>query len=231
MTTLDLKITDSLEIKADKLEIYIQVESDDENYSTARDNGAAKSATVLSVLEQLGLDRKELSVINIGVAPIYKAVEEVSGTKRNHRVEKTREICGYKYRATVCVELTAGSSLAGKIYTRLLGDTELVSSINYRYFWTDLSQYEDELTENIIKKALHKAEVIAKGFGRKVDGIKSISNHENTYDSTPYRGYAKAICNSAMSMEDTVQYMFTEESIETKQMSDSLTICFNLVKE
>lgn len=234
MGEIKLTVSDSLQVMPDKLSLLVKVKFTEESYEDALSVGTSKTEKVKEVLTKYNVEKGSIKIKSIKVEPVidYEEQESVdsSGTRKrkNHCI-----ISGYEYSANLSVTFDVGDERAVKLYTELFVLDGGVK-VEHKYFVSDTSRYEDELLEQLVKKARRKANILATASGYKVVEVTRISQQVKQSDFDFTNSCFTMSCIDELEMvtndiESTVQQMFDINNITPKTISDSIDIDFSTV--
>lgn len=149
---------------------------------------------LISRLAQVGVSKQEVQTANFSVNPTY-AYNNANGTSPS--------ITGYTISNTVAVKISDLKKVATVIDESAKAGA---NEINYLNFEANRSQaLDDQLVEEAIKNARHKAEVIAKALGRTLGPIQSVNTYNNRDLYTVQRSDSFAYKASALSSTTPIE--------------------------
>lgn len=159
----------------DMATITIGVTTVDSDATAAQSENAARSTRIQKNIAALGIDEKDIQTRNYNFYPNYQNDETHHNT-----------IVGYTVNNSVVV-VVRDLSLVGKVIDSSLENG--ANEINSLDFTTkDTKKLRKEALTKAVRDARDKAEVIAKGLGKRIVGIKSV--RESTGSVMPRRFYA-----------------------------------------
>ncbi len=168
----------SAQIKAmpDIVKVYFSVTSEGKTALEAKDKNAEIVDEAITNLVKEGFDRDEIVTENYNVYPQYS-------------YEYNRqEITGY--RATHSLRVEFSTSKIDKIGEAIDAGVNAGAGISYINFELSLekqNEYKAQALSQASQDARNKAEAMASGIGKKIVGIKSIS--DSSFNYYPWRVY------------------------------------------
>ena len=163
----------SVQATPNKTTIEIGVSTNAKDAATAQNENARLSVAVQNAVNKAGIDKKFIKTKNYSFRPTYS---------RNER--KENEIVGYVVDNTVIVTVH-DLELVGKVIdTALRNGANRVNSLNF-------SASNDESAKKValnaaLADAKSKAEIIAKGLGKKIIGIHRVSESTGAFSARSY---------------------------------------------
>lgn len=173
----------------DRATVTIGVTSHASDAGKAQNDNAWTSEQVNKAIKALGVDSKDIQTNNYSFHPTYRTVD-------NHR----NEIDGYTVNNSIVV-IVRDINLVGKVIdSSLRAGANEVSSLDFSA--SNTQAVRKEALTNAVKDAREKADILAKGLGKHITGIRNIS--ENTgYLET--RRYGNAVLTSAKMADTTIE--------------------------
>ena len=242
LTSVTLTVSDTLEVKANKVDLIVEVKVKENTYENAMKSGADK-VKVIQDLVNISEDRVKVQELN--VIPVYENIrhEEKSGglfTKETVETKVVRELIGFEYNSKFIITYNVGDEELPKVYSKILL-SGVAEKLNYKYYIDDIRPYEDKLLENILERAKRQVIIMANTMGYEIDSLVSIdkvinktnvtfSNQLNTYDLEDDWDYDCDDCCFEDVVEAQTENMFNKDNVETRTISDSLNIKFKIKK-
>ena len=211
MAKIKLNIYDTIEAKIDSARVIVRLSNykDDsaknlcEKYDEAAELGANRFTKVLNIIKGFGVNNDEITTGRIAVSKVVKNVrhEEKSGNRKNTKIDTSykNKLIGYRYDTYITLEIPCESTYLSKLYCKLTAEDD-IQSVDVSFFVKDTDIWYDKLLENMIKKATHQANIIAK-----VGGIGEISLdkvYKSSYSSDDCSVDCLLQCNDYDSFED-----------------------------
>ena len=180
----------SLEVKPDKVSIYINVESRADTAQKAKDGLDKILDDTITALLKTGLERKDIQLINLNVYPEYDWSDGEQKQK------------GFLATEQIIVETTNFDLVSG-IADAAIDSGALLSYINFELSDDKQSEYKAMALEAASKDAKKKAEATARGLGKEIGTLVSIRSEDFNYG--PYRYFDSAVVGtSAASVKEAV---------------------------
>lgn len=237
LASVTLTVSDALEVKANKVDLIVEIKAKEGTYENAMKSGTAK-VRVIQDLVNISEDRVKVKELNI--IPVYENIrhEEKSGglfTKETIETKVVRELIGFEYNSKFTITYNVGDEEIPKVYSKILL-SGVADKLNYNYYIDDIRPYEDKLLENILERAKRQVIIMANTMGYEIDSLVSIDkviNKTNVIFSNQYEDNWDYDCDDCC-FEDVVEAqtenMFNEDNVETRTISDSLNIKFKIKK-
>ena len=188
----------------DMATVTIGVTTRADDAAKAQNDNAWVAAQIQNAVEGLGIAEKDIQTRNYSFYPNYS-------TEKNHQNETT----GYTANNSVVV-VVRDIKLTGKVIDAALnhGANE-ISSLDFSA--SDTRAVRKEALLNAVQDARDKADVIAKGLGKRIVGIQSISENTGYLETRRFNGNmllaaakdsATPIAPGSLSMTATVHVDF-----------------------
>lgn len=195
------------EVKAfpDKVAVYFNVQTEGKDAKEAKDRNAEIVNTATVSLINLGFERKEITTENFNVYPKYdwrKGEQEITGYQATH---------------TLKVEFsTEKSDKIGDVIDAGVDSGAGISYINFELSLDKQNEYKATALEQATQDARIKADSIAKGLGKSVGRLVSISSSDFGY--YPWRLYEASGVESdvAMAKEATTNIQPGEQTVNAR---------------
>lgn len=184
MPVLSVDGRGSASIAPDQAELTVGVVSQGHSANQAQAENARKSAAITQALKELGIAASDIKTQNYSFHPNY-----------NIKEGRSREITGYTASHSLRINIR-NIAKAGKVVDAALnaGANE-VNSLHYSV--SDQSAVRQEALGNAITDARSKADIIAKGLGCRIIGIKSVSENTGYIEARSYSANMLAVAKSA----------------------------------
>lgn len=214
LPTVSVSGSATITVAPDSASFSITAESTMATTEEARNASATMVADALELLrDEFGLSDDSLTTDYMVVSPYYEWVDT------------GRVLVGQKATQRLTIVLS-GDNLekVGKVYDRLsVLDGISISSISYSKLDTTLEVMEAR--EKAAKAALEKAEAYAKGLGKSVGDVITISDGS----SVSYSNYAYPTALKVASVDESYAgYTSTSYYQGTVSVSDTVTVVFTL---
>lgn len=188
----------------DMATVTIGVTTRTDDAAKAQNDNAWVAAQIQNAVEGLGIAEKDIQTRNYSFYPNYS-------TEKNHQ----NEITGYTVNNSVVV-VVRDIKLTGKVIDAALnhGANE-ISSLDFSA--SDTRAVRKEALLNAVQDARDKADVIAKGLGKRIVGIQSVSENTGYLETRRFNGNmllaaakdsATPIAPGSLSMTATVHVDF-----------------------
>ena len=188
----------------DMATVTIGVTTRADDAAKAQNDNAWVAAQIQNAVEGLGIAEKDIQTRNYSFYPNYS-------TEKNHQ----NEITGYTVNTSVVV-VVRDIKLTGKVIDAALnhGANE-ISSLDFSA--SDTRAVRKEALLNAVQDARDKADVIAKGLGKRIVGIQSVSENTGYLETRRFNGNmllaaakdsATPIAPGSLSMTATVHVDF-----------------------
>lgn len=179
----------SASIAPDQAELTIGVVSKGHSANQAQAENAQKTAAITQALKELGVAASDIKTQNYAFRPNYSTKEG-----------RQREITGYTASHSLRINIR-NIVKAGKVVDAALnaGANE-VNSLHYSV--SDQSAVRQEALSRAIADARSKADIIARGLGRQIVGIKSVSESTGYIES---RDFSANLVRAAKAAETSIE--------------------------
>ncbi|SHK65272.1 hypothetical protein SAMN05216582_11121 [Selenomonas ruminantium] len=165
----------SAAITPDQAVITVGVTTHARNANQAQAENAQKSAAITQALQRMGVAANDIKSQNFSFAPDY------------HMDEKRRnEISGYTANHSLQVNVRDVAKIGKIIDAALNAGANEVTSL--RFSVSNQNKVRQEALEQAIADARNKADIIARGLGRQIVGIKSVSESTGYIEARSYSG-------------------------------------------
>ncbi|MDO8517303.1 MAG: SIMPL domain-containing protein [Nanoarchaeota archaeon] len=169
----------SINAVPDLVTVYFSVETEAKTSQESKDKNSEIVDKLTNNLIQWGFEKKDIVTENYNIYPDYSWVN-------NQQVLK-----GYKTVHSIKVELSADKTeKIGNVIDAGADAGALISYINFELSPMKQSEYKAQALENAGRDAKTKAAAIAKGLGKNVGSIVSIT--DSSFDYYPWRLYSSA---------------------------------------
>lgn len=170
----------------DRATVTIGVTSHAADAGKAQNDNAWTSEQVNTAIKALGIDAKDIQTNNYSFHPTYRTAD-------NHR----NEIDGYTVNNSIIV-VVRDINLTGKVIdASLRAGANEISSLDFTA--SNTQAVRKEALTNAVKDARDKADILAKSLGKRITGIRNISESTGAFET---RRYGNAMLAS-MKMADT----------------------------
>ena len=169
----------------DQAVVTISVTNHAADAKTVQRENAARAGTIQKALQELGIPTKDIQTRNYSFHPTYR-----------REAGYENEISGYQANNSILVTVNEFGLVGQVIDTALKSGANQISSLDFRIRNTD--KLRREALTAAIRDARGKADIIAQGLGKRITGIKSVS--EST-GSVGHRSHNMALMAKAESMD------------------------------
>lgn len=200
------------EIKAmpDLVTVYFNVQTNGSTSQDANDKNAKIVDDVITSIIKLGFERKDITTQNFNIYPDYEWTD-------NGRQQK-----GYVATHELKVELSVDEiNKAGSVIDAGADAGALISYVNFELSQTKQNEYKAQALTAATQDARIKAEAIAKGLGKNVGDIVSVSTSDWGY--RPWMLYESAMPTAAGAKEAVTSIQPGEQSVTA-----SVTVVYKL---
>ena len=153
------------EVKPDRATISIGVVSEATDAKEAQRQNAEKAANIQKALLGAGIEANDMQTSGYAFYPVYR--DETVGNSRQS------SISGYRADNTVTVVVRDVKNVGAIIDTALASGANTINSLNFGA--KDQSAVRKQAMEAAVRDARDKANVLAAALGRRIVGIKSVS--------------------------------------------------------
>jgi len=173
----------SLEVKPDKVSIYINSEGRGDTAQKAKEALDKILDDTMTALLKTGLERKDIQLINLNVYPEY---DWSDGSQKQK---------GFLASEQIVVE-TTNFDLVSPIVDAAIDNGALLSYINFELSEAKQSQYKAQALEAASKDAKTKAQATASGLGKNIGALVSVKSEDFNYG--PYRYFDSAVSGGSV---------------------------------
>ena len=157
----------------DRATVTIGVTSHAADAGKAQNDNAWTSEQVNKAIKALGIDAKDIQTSNYSFHPTYRTAEN----RRN-------EINGYTVNNSIVV-IVRDIKLTGKVIdASLRAGANEISSLDFSAGNTQAVR--QEALTNAVKDAREKADILAKGLGKRITGIRNVSENTGYLETRRY---------------------------------------------
>jgi hypothetical protein len=202
------------ELKAmpDIVAIYFSVETNGTTATEAKDKNAEISDAVITALIKQGFERKDIATQG------YNIYEDFEWT------EDGRKSIGWKAVNSMKVELKAEKTdNAGNVIDAVVDNGAIISYINFELSIAKQNEYKAQALTQATQDAKIKAEAIAKGLGKSIGKVVSVSSLDFGYNPWPI--LREGMVASAMEAKHAVTNIQPGE----QTVSASVSVTYKLV--
>ena len=228
MTKLKVTVNDTINCKPDTATIDMSISAvmssmEDLNkyYNDILDR-------LKKTLHEFGMSESDLVLGKLNFSKKFKSVKHES--KNPFSIGSTtyydNEFDGYSLNTKLSYATDIDNSQISKLYIKLLGFKEINSSLSFSC--EDLESYKDELLENLMLKARHKADIIADVSGLEVEGVIDVDYSVSSVNIC-YNNYNTDFDYGGDACEDSICDLIDEADKLGQDISDSITVTFSLV--
>ena len=243
-TILTLSITDTIKVKPDTAVLTITVANEDDNdlcktYEEAAKVGAKKLNHLMEIIKELGVASEYVKASKLSVRPSHTSVNTKKETvkilgSREIETSYARKLLGYEYSATIGLKLPSDNEDIAKIYCKLSAEDD-AKKVDVGYILVETETWHDKLIDKLIKKAQHKAEIVAHSSRQEVGKLVEIdfTNRANMYNNLVFANNCSMdFCEydecCDMEFEDNVSDMLDAMANTEKELSETVTIKYLL---
>ncbi|MBQ1913988.1 MAG: SIMPL domain-containing protein [Selenomonadaceae bacterium] len=171
----------------DEAVVTISVTNHASDAKTAQQVNVSKASAIQNAIKGLGIEDKDIQTRNYSFYPTYSS-------EKGHE----NEINGYQASNSILVTIH-DLGLVGQVIDTALGHgANQISSLDFRIRNTE--KLRKEALTSAIRDARNKADIIAQGLGKRIVGIKTVS--EDT-GNIGHRTYSMAMLAKSNTMEDS----------------------------
>ncbi len=157
----------------DTATISIGVTTSAKDSSEAQNTNAVKSAAIQNAIKALGINDKDISTRNYSFRPTYS--RDNSGKSK---------LSGYEVSNTISVKIKDLSKTGTVIDTALNNGANHINSLDFSI--SNTKNLRKQALSQAIEDARDKAEIIANGLGKRIVGVKAVTETVSPID---YRHY------------------------------------------
>ena len=161
-----------LNANPDKVVVYIQAQTIDKTAQDATSKNARVVDDLTLALLRLGFTKEEIQTEQFSIYPNY---DWQSGNQ---------DITGYTATQNIKVE-TSDFGKVGKIVDSAVSAGALINYINFELSVENQNKYKAQLLEQATLDGMTKADSIARGLGKSVRGVVSVSTNDYGYYPVP----------------------------------------------
>lgn len=169
--------TSTLKVQPDEVSVYVSIEARNASAQDAESENSKISEGVVSALKGIGLNESEIKFGSYSIYPEY----DYSGGKQ--------KLIDYVASQQIVVKTGRFDKISGVI-DESVASGALVSSINFELSDAKQSDYKTQALEAAGKDAQAKAEATAKGLGKSLGRLVSVSAQNFNYN--PWNYYSRA---------------------------------------
>lgn len=173
--TISVSGTSELAVEPDFASVYINIETLNDSSQASQDTNSEITNKVTNSLKSLGFNDKDIETVNYNMYPDYSW---------ENSQQKLR---GYKTVNVLKVKMDDYTKV-GKAVDAAADNGALIQSINFELTSESENKAKVDAIEAATKDAKTKAEAVAKGSGKRLGKLVSIST--NDYYYRPYPLYA-----------------------------------------
>ena len=213
ISTVSVSASASKEVAPDTATFSITAESTKPSTEEARNDSATMINKAVEILkDEYGISDDSLTTDFMMVSPYYEWLDG------------GRTLVGQKATQKLSIVLSGENlSKGGKVYDRLsVLDGISISSVSYSKL--DTTEEVRSVREKAAEEALKKAEAYAKGVGKKVGEVISITDGSGvSYTTVTYNSPKLMMAEASMDYASTTIYQ------SDVTLSDSVTVLFTLI--
>ena len=211
--TVSVSASATVSVVPDSASFSFTAESMEATTEEARNASSLMTAKAVEILkDEFGLSEDSFTTDFMQISPYYEWVDGA------------RVLVGQKATQKISIVLSGDNlSKVGKVYDRLsILDGISISSVTYSKL--DTTEEIRSVREKAAEEALSKAEAYARGLGKRVGDVISISDGSGvTYTQVNYNSPKLMMAEASMDYVSTTIYQ------EDITLSDSVTVVFTLV--
>ena len=189
-----VSVDGSAEVEAapDEATVAIGVTTHDKDAAAAQTENARRAAALQNAAKALGIDGKDIKTRNYNFRPTYR---------RNERHEN--EINGYAVDNTVIIRVR-NINLVGKVIDAALSvGANQVNSLNFGVH--NAQNIKKEALLAATQDAKEKAEIIARGLGRRIIGVQRASANTGRIQAREFQNVAMLAAKADMDMATPIE--------------------------
>lgn len=211
--TVSVSASTTISVIPDSASFSITAESTEPTTEEARNASSLMTEKAVEILkDEFGITEESFTTDFMQISPYYEWVDG------------QRTLVGQKATQKLSIVLSGDNlSKVGKVYDRLsVLDGISISSVSYSKL--DITEEVRNVREKAAEEALKKAEAYAKGVGKKVGEVISISDGSGvSYTTVTYNSPKLMMAEASMDYVSTTIYQ------GDVTLSDSVTVVFTLV--
>ena len=211
--TVSVSASATVSVVPDSASFSFTAESMEATTEEARNASSLMTAKAVDILkDEFGLSEDSFTTDFMQISPYYEWVDG------------QRTLVGQKATQKLSIVLSGENlSKVGKVYDRLsVLDGISISSVSYSKL--DTTEEVRSVREKAAEEALKKAEAYAKGVGKKVGEVISISDGSGvSYTTVTYNSPKLMMAEASMDYASTTIYQ------SDVTLSDSVTVVFTLI--
>jgi len=183
-STVSTTGTATTKVQPNKFTVTVGVETNGTTAADAASANANFTADVIAALKALGIAESDISTSSYSIYPVYATQEPVNVCRvmEGYPIPpecyvNSQEITGYKASNSVSVTLDAAGDIdAGKVIdTAVKAGANTVSGAYFFLSQEKQLDVQEDLIEDAIANARHRADIAAGAVDMQVSGVKSIS--------------------------------------------------------
>ena len=211
--TVSVSASATISVIPDSASFSITAESTEPTTEEARNASSLMTEKAVEILkDEFGITEESFTTDFMQISPYYEWVDG------------QRTLVGQKATQKLSIVLSGDNlSKVGKVYDRLsVLDGISISSVSYSKL--DITEEVRNVREKAAEEALKKAEAYAKGVGKKVGEVISISDGSGvSYTTVTYNSPKLMMAEASMDYASTTIYQ------SDVTLSDSVTVVFTLI--
>lgn len=216
---------DEMQVRPDTVIISTVITGMCDTYSNSADRGTESVANAKKLFLNCGLKDDSVKITRLSVNEERTRVEDEVRKDFKRTTEVTYKLLGYRYSARVNIKLPIDDELVTKAY-EIVVNSDLFSGSSINYTLEKDDEHYDKLLSKIVKKARHKADIIAEASGMKVISVKDIDYSVSRLNVSVNR-YKGASFGAALNYE-CASYNSNVESVIGSDCADDITISDNI---
>jgi len=194
----------------DIVAVYLNIETNGSTATIAKDKNAEISEKVSNALINIGIEEEKIATQNYN---IYENFDWTDGERKS---------IGFKASNQLRIELNSSKmNLAGSVIDAGVDAGATISYINFELSQEKINIYKAQALEQATQDAKIKADAIAKGLGKKVGRIVSVSSQDFGY--RPWPLFAESTGGVADAKEAVTDIQPGEQSV-----SASVSVTYKL---
>lgn len=169
-----------LKIKPDQILLKLSLSKTLESYEEAIKKSVEEVNEVKQILEEAGLDKKELKTTYYSIKPDYESV-------RDNKGNYVTQLKGYKYNQDLNYKFDIDNKILGKVLYSLSKSTENVQ-IDLEYTIKNPEEAKNELLKMAVEDAYAKAKILSESAQVRLGKILKIdfSSKQIDFSSKPF---------------------------------------------